>query len=83
VALVNRPKAAPPYFAALFKAPAPQIIIRRVATYERIVTPGPGIQARSVARTAQYGDRRSARQAAQPRRLRRRAFPFGASTPSS
>lgn len=75
MALVNRLKAAPPYFAALVTAPAPQIIRRRVATYERIVTPALGIQALSVARTAQYGDRRRARQAAQPRRLRPPSVP--------
>ncbi len=40
---VNRLKAAPPHFVAHVKALAPKIIMRRLATSERTVTPAPGI----------------------------------------
>jgi hypothetical protein len=48
VTLVNRLKAVPPHFVAHVKAPAPKIIMRRLATSERTVTPAPGVIGRTI-----------------------------------
>jgi hypothetical protein len=48
VTLVKRLKAAPPHFVGHVKAPAPNIIMRRLATSERTVTPTPGIMSRTI-----------------------------------
>jgi hypothetical protein len=58
VTLVNRLKAVLPHFVPHVKAPAPNNIMRRLATSERTVTPAPGVIRRTI-KVQPWGSRSS------------------------